>query len=77
MSNPEKAAEFPSDAHRRNHVLALKREAEGYDAKAKGCETAGDDAGSERYKGRATQARAELRRIGDSAQPRRGATRAT
>lgn len=71
---PAKAPEFPTDEHRANHVLALKREAESYKQKAEGAEKSGNETGAELYKGRAAQADDELRRLADSA--RRGSQQA-
>jgi hypothetical protein len=76
MSDKDKPAEFPSDEHRTNHILALKREAEGYEAKATGAQATGDETSAALYKSRGEQVSKELSRLADSARPNRGATRA-
>jgi len=64
------ASEFPTTGHRTNHMAALVREREGYEAKAKAAETTGDTAGAEAAKNRASQVATEIKRVADSARAR-------
>lgn len=71
----QQAAEFPTDEHRKSHMAALVRERKAYEARADALEKSGDSTGAEQVKARATQVADELKRLADSARPRRGATR--